>query len=727
MPRLLVGWLDDAAEGVAVSRCVDLSRPVPPGALLRRDGRPVSESAVDRALTTQAILAQEAALLAWADRRTLTDGDRHPDSVTCSRRPLTPLQATAAEAVACWDDLVLVVGPAGTGKTTALTPAVDQLRADGRAVFGIAPSAAAADVLTLETGVAADTVDKLLIEHRLSRPPDHRYDLPVGATVIVDEAGMIPTARLAELADLADLHGWRVVLVGDPLQFSAVGRGGMFGLLVDTFDAIELDRVHRFTHHWERDATLRLRAGDPNIADLYQEQGRLHGGTPDTIERAAVAAWWSHRQAGETVALTAPSNDTVERLNQRAQQQRVRAGELDPDGRHVDLGTVRLYVGDDIATRRNDRHLVTDGGEMIRNRAQWTITAIHPDHSLTATGRHGHIHLPARYVADHVELAYATTATAAQGRTVDHALLVVDRPCDVRNLYVGMSRGTESNHAYLAVAGEQTAADVFARCVVTDWIDQPAHTRRAELRDEPLHRAGLLDGTLLRNLLEQRHQLTTELERAEASLRFVPAEIRWTETERAAAEQTLAHLEQRRTAAEAVITDYDRPLRRHRHDRELQAARAELAGIPNLLSDAADQVAAAHETLSALHVTAAENRELLTHRTEIEADIADLDDQLDHDLRLRTRITRREQPDSVVAVLGARPGHGPAAHQWDHAAGRLRQHQAAYGITCEIGPLPRHSERSAYAHSHREIVELCGPIAHPIAHPIELPDLGLSL
>ena len=67
-------------------------------------------------------------------------------------------------------------------------------------------------MLAGETGLVADTLDKLLIEHRLHRPPDHRYDLPVGATVIVDEAGMIPTARLAELADLADVHGWRVAL-----------------------------------------------------------------------------------------------------------------------------------------------------------------------------------------------------------------------------------------------------------------------------------------------------------------------------------------------------------------------------------------------------------------------------------------------------------------------------------------------------------------------------------
>ena len=90
--------------------------------------------------------------------------------------------------------------------------------------------------------------------------------------------------------------------------------------------------------------------------------------------------------------------------------------------------------------------------------------------------------LPGRYVADHVELAYASTAAAAQGRTVDHGLLVViDRPTDVRNLYVAMSRGSHTNDAYLAIQGEQTAQDVFVQCLVSDWIDQPAHTRQAEL------------------------------------------------------------------------------------------------------------------------------------------------------------------------------------------------------------------------------------------------------
>jgi N-acetylglutamate synthase/N-acetylornithine aminotransferase len=39
-----------------------------------------------------------------------------------------------------------------------LSPAVEQLRAEGRAVFGVAPSAAAADELADAAGVAADQV-----------------------------------------------------------------------------------------------------------------------------------------------------------------------------------------------------------------------------------------------------------------------------------------------------------------------------------------------------------------------------------------------------------------------------------------------------------------------------------------------------------------------------------------------------------------------------------------
>lgn len=450
----LVEWIDRVVDDITASRCIDISRPVPSDALLRRDGRPVSESVLDRALTTRAIIDQEDALIVWADRRLAYDGTDEPAAASRSVIAMNVAQAAAASAVAGCDDLVLVVGPAGTGKTTALAPAVEQLRGDGRAVFGVAPSATAAEVLHLETGVVADTLDKLLIEHRFTRAPDHRYDLPVGATVIVDEAGMMPTAKLAELADLADIKGWRVALVGDPLQFSAVGRGGMFGLLVETFGAIELDRVHRFANEWERDASLRLRRGDVEVADDYDAHGRLHGGTQTEMERASVARWWELRQHGRSQLLMAPTNDATERLNERCQLTRIRAGEIYPNGPTVKAGQYTLHVGDEIATRHNDRRLVTDSGDMVRNRATWTIDTVHPDGSLTATGRNGTVRLPAGYVAEHVELAYARTGIAAQGRTVQHGILYMDRATDVRNLYVPMTRGTDTNEAFIVTTGE---------------------------------------------------------------------------------------------------------------------------------------------------------------------------------------------------------------------------------------------------------------------------------
>ena len=72
---------------------------------------------------------------------------------------------------------------------------------------------------------------------------------------------MVPTDKLAQLARLADSRGWRVALVGDPLQFSAVGRSGMFAHLVEASGAIELDGNPRLPRSGtERDVAPRLKA-----------------------------------------------------------------------------------------------------------------------------------------------------------------------------------------------------------------------------------------------------------------------------------------------------------------------------------------------------------------------------------------------------------------------------------------------------------------------------------
>jgi hypothetical protein len=201
----LTGFLERLADHTAANRCVDISRPVPAGVSLRRDGRPISEAAVERALTTPAILNEEEQLIVWADRRQSPDATHTQMPAVGYGEELTVVQAEAMAAVTGSRGLELIVGPAGTGKTTALAPAVDHLQAKHRHVFGVAPTAAAAEVLAAETGIAADTLDKLLTEHQHPhRPPQAVYDLPAGTTVLVDEAGTAATPKLAELARLAD-------------------------------------------------------------------------------------------------------------------------------------------------------------------------------------------------------------------------------------------------------------------------------------------------------------------------------------------------------------------------------------------------------------------------------------------------------------------------------------------------------------------------------------------
>jgi hypothetical protein len=255
----------------------------------------------------------------------------------------------------------------------------------------------------------------------------------------------------------------------------------MFAHLIDTYGAIELDQVHRFSNRWEREASLRLRNGDPGVLVEYDRRGRFHNGTGRDMETGILDAWSQARSRGESVALMANTVDTVTRLNQAAQQTRIRSGELDPTTSGLDVDRQRLLVGDEVATRRNDRTLRTDRGVMVKNRDHWTIETIHADRSVTLSGRTGTVQAPAQYAAEHVELGYAQTSHATQGRTVDTALLLIDTPTDGRGVYTPMTRGRQANHAYVVTEENHTAVDVLTQAVGRDWIDQPAITRRIEL------------------------------------------------------------------------------------------------------------------------------------------------------------------------------------------------------------------------------------------------------
>ena len=266
---------------------------------------------------------------------------------------------TSASAVAGHDRLVLVVGPAGAGKTRMLQAAVSDLHGQQRAVMGLAPTAKAARVLETETGMIADTVAKLLYE--LDRPDsdDSWWDAGPGMTVIVDEAGMLNTSDLSRLVTHAEQRQWRLALVGDPHQLQAVGRGGMFLELCDTGRTVELEHLHRFTNRWEAAASLELRHGEP------VRTRRVRGARPDlgpgrslSISTRSPTFGCSVRTAGESLSIITTRTEHVNAINDHIQQRRLDSGELDP-ATLTQVADAWVMVGDVVATRRNERRLRT--------------------------------------------------------------------------------------------------------------------------------------------------------------------------------------------------------------------------------------------------------------------------------------------------------------------------------------------------------------------------------
>jgi hypothetical protein len=384
---------------------------------------------------------------------------------------------------------VLVVGPAGAGKTRMLTAAREDLHAHTRPVFGLAPTAKAARVLERDTGMVADTVAKLLHEwSRVDRPPEWFWQLPAQTTVVVDEAGMISTPDLHRLVTLARQNDWRLALVGDPRQLQAVGRGGLFDELCFNGRVEALQHVHRFTHRWEAEASLQLRVGDPRALDAYEAHGRIRAGTIEEHLAWIGERWIDNHHRGHTTSLVASTNEHVDTLNAAVQTARVTAGHLNPNTAVAVGGGEHACIGDVIATRRNDRRLVSTTGEAVRNRDLWSVTETHFDGSLTVshTAGHGHVILPGEYVREHVRLGYAATEPGYQSDTVNVGIELAGAATTRRGLYVAVTRGQQENWICVITQSPDVAdaRDLLETMLAVDRADIPAVTQRRHLAEQ---------------------------------------------------------------------------------------------------------------------------------------------------------------------------------------------------------------------------------------------------
>lgn len=368
-------------------------------------------------------------------------------------RVLGPDQADALTKVAVSGRVLdLIVGPAGTGKTTAMSAlrrAWEQQHGEG-SVVGLAPSVVAAEVLADDLGIQTENTARWWTLHLFGQA-----EFRAGQLVIIDEASLAGTLSLDRITELAADAGAKILLVGDYSQLQAVEAAGAFGLLAhDRDDTPELSTVHRFTHEWEKNASLRIRLGNPDAIDTYQDAGRITGGETEEMTARAYEAWRADREAGIASILVTDAGESVAALNLRARTDLILAGSVKPIRGEVALdGGTTAAVGDVVITRKNRRDL-RSGTTWVQNGNRWIITKVRRDGSVTIRpanrDRGASIVLPADYVAEHLDLGYAITAHRAQGVTVETSHVLVDPAMTRENLYVAITRGKDGNHFYVA-------------------------------------------------------------------------------------------------------------------------------------------------------------------------------------------------------------------------------------------------------------------------------------
>ena len=433
--------------------------------------------------------------------------------------------------VACSDRrLVVIVGQAGTGKSTALTGVARAHEAAGRELLVTSTGAQAAERLAAElsdAGVRTQGYSTAALQAAVARGA---VTLSPNTTVVHDEAALASTREQAWLLGVAAMSGVRVIEVGDPRQSQAVGAGGLWPQIEqaasDHGGLVELSRIVRARDAADRRDQALWRAGEHERALTgYAARGRVV--VEDTQQRAqdrALEAAHTDRQQGKTaLVVTQTSNEQLDELNARAQALRIQDGELGEPAVPLAGRPYGLRAGDELMFRGASVHPELGA---VRNGTRGTVLDVADDEqSATVRLSDGRQASWARAQLDaaSARLAYVSHTFPAQGQTVDRCHVIAEPLADANGTYVALTRAREQTRLYASTerAGDREAQLVrLAEHLGRSEPEVPsisislAHERGVE-REHAEQSAPLRPGERER---EQADQARAELDQARARL-----------------------------------------------------------------------------------------------------------------------------------------------------------------------------------------------------------------
>lgn len=367
---------------------------------------------------------------------------------------LTDEQAQILE-MACKQDVMMLTGSAGTGKSQTTKAIIEMLEANDYTYTLLSPTGIASKRLREATGREASTIHMFLT-----------CDGNLGDYVLIDEMGMVSVHLLSMLFDKVT-DNTKIIFIADPSQLASIACGNIVEDMLDSgiVPVCNLTKVFRYNTSGIITIATDVRNGvNDHLTDTFTDYKFIE---TDTLVIKQIEQEYARLLADgyskDDVLILSPFNKgAVGSLAINAAiQAKFNPNELSNVGHTVNDTSIYFKVGDKVINKKNEyaMPLIDDDTAFVANGDIGTVMEIVPDEKEP--------YMIVRYdcgdcIVDkaHIKntlLAYAISIHSCQGSQEKAVIVVIDRShvrMLSRNLcYTAVSRAQER----LILIGDEAA------------------------------------------------------------------------------------------------------------------------------------------------------------------------------------------------------------------------------------------------------------------------------
>lgn len=367
---------------------------------------------------------------------------------------LTDEQAQILE-MACKQDVMMLTGSAGTGKSATTKAIIEMLEANDYSYTLLSPTGIAAKRLREATGREASTIHMFLT-----------CDGNLGDYVLIDEMGMVSVHLLSMLFDKVT-DRTKIIFIADPSQLASIACGNIVEDMLDSgiVPVCNLTKVFRYNTSGIITIATDVRNGvNDHLTDTFTDYKFIE---TDTLVIKQIEQEYARLLADgyskDDVLILSPFNkgEVGSLAINAAIQAKFNPNELSNVGHTVNDTPIYFKVGDKVINKKNEyaMPLVNDDTTFVANGDIGTVMEIVSDEKEP--------YMIVRYdrrdcIVDkaHIKntlLSYCVSIHSAQGSQAKAVIVVIDRSHAnllSRNLlYTSVSRAQEK----LVLIGDEAA------------------------------------------------------------------------------------------------------------------------------------------------------------------------------------------------------------------------------------------------------------------------------